>query len=149
MARRRIDRTAVTVSIVTGRRTGLTLARACAAVGVHVATVCRWQAADPEFRSALRDAARAFAVGKYANLPHARPGVRWRNECPACRAKLVVRTTSGGIRFWRCGLWPRCRWASWRPRHPRNCPTCGGPRFWSHSRKSVACDRCRMRIPAH
>jgi hypothetical protein len=44
--------------------------------------------------------------------------------------------------FWRCSRWPACGWARWRPRHPEDCPACGGPRYWSHSRKSVACAAC-------
>ena len=75
----------------------------------------------------------------------ARPHVCWRRDCPLCRARVVVRTARGGARFWRCGRWPLCPWASWRPRAPRNCRRCGGPCFWSHSRKSTACGACGMR----
>src|SRR5262249_42349401 len=34
----------------------------------------------------------------------------------------------------------------WRPRHPRDCPDCGRPRYWSHSRLSVGCPGCRRRV---
>jgi hypothetical protein len=50
------------------------------------------------------------------------------------------------LRFWRCGRWPLCSWASWRPRAPRNCKRCGAPCYWSHSRKSIGCSACKMRI---
>ncbi|WP_143393157.1 hypothetical protein [Fimbriiglobus ruber] len=73
----------------------------------------------------------------------ARPQIRRRKDCPTGRAKVVVRKTPAGVAFWRCGRWPLCPWASWRPRHPRNSKTCGGPRFWSHSRKSATCDHYR------
>lgn len=140
------DREKLKPVLVACRRVGLTVAQAAAKVGVHIATVCRWQAADPAFRDAFRDAERDAAAEKYAALPACRPSVRWRNECPRCRAKLVVRTAAGRVAFWRCGLWPRCCWASWRPRYPRDCPTCKGPRFWSHSRKSASCAACGVRI---
>jgi hypothetical protein len=54
----------------------------------------------------------------------------------------VVKRARGFIPFWGCRRRPWCRWASWRPRHPADCPTCHGPRYWSHSRLSVACSRC-------
>lgn len=144
--RMRPDRQERKQALVAARRSGLILTEAAERVGVHVATVCRWQATDPEFRQAMRDAEQAAAVEKYAERPTQRPWVRWRNECPECRAKLVVRTANGRVPFWRCGRWPRCRWASWRPRHPNNCPTCKGPRFWSHSRLSASCQACKVRI---
>jgi len=149
MARRRIDHATAKRAIVASRRAGWTLREACARAGVHVATACRWQNDDPDFSLKLLNAADRAAEEQYEiGWLFERPPVRWRNECPACRAKLVVRTANGGARFWRCGRWPFCEWASWRPRHPRNCRACGGPRFWSHSRKSVGCDACGMRSPA-
>lgn len=142
----RYDRAKLKPRVIALRRAGATLAEAATAIGVHIATLCRWQAADPAFCAAVREAAWEHAIEKYATADDRRPRVRWRNECPTCRAKLAVRTAAGGVWFWRCGRWPLCPWASWRPRHPRNCPTCHGPRFWSHSRKSVGCDACRVRI---
>ena len=149
MARRRIDRDAAKRTIIAKRRLGLTLREACERAGVHIATACRWQTDDPAFGEKLTSAAHLAAVERYEHTAlFPRPLVQWRNECPKCMAKLVVRTTSGAIRIWRCGRWPLCPWASWRPRHSRNCTKCGGPRFWSHSRKSVGCDDCGMRITA-
>ena len=119
-----------------------------AAAGVHVATVCRWAAADPRFRAALSRA----ALAGYRLLHPARgrrPPVRVHPDCPDCGAPAVVRTAASGLRFWRCGTWPACRWASWRPRHPADCPDCDGPRFWSYSRRSVVCPRCRVRTTRH
>ncbi|OWK34137.1 hypothetical protein [Fimbriiglobus ruber] len=125
------------------RRAGLTLHGTAQRAGVHVATVCRWQARDPAFAHEMREAAREARTEERESLPVERPHVPWRKDCPVCRAKVVVRTAPGKIVFWRCGRWPQCPWASWRPRHPRNCRRCCGPRFWSHSRKSVNCDHCR------
>ena len=150
MARRRIDRDAAKREIIRARRSGWTLREACERAGVHVATACRWQNDYPDFALKLCNAAGHAADERFERERlFGRRLVRWRNECPTCRAKLVVRTTAGAIRFWRCGRWPLCPWASWRPRHPRNCTKCGGPRFWSHSRKTVVCDPCGMRITAH
>ncbi len=143
MARRKVDRVETKRRIVAGRRVGMTLVAACAAAGVHAATACRWQCTDPAFAQALRAAAWEYRIGRYLANPLPARAVPWRRDCPECRARVVIRTALGRIPFWRCGRWPLCAWASWRPRHPRNCRRCGGPRFWSHSRKSVACDRCR------
>ncbi len=143
MARRKVDRAEAKREIVSGRRAGLTLVLACEVAGVHVATACRWQIADPVFAEALRVASRDHKIDHYLTTPLPERTVPWRTDCPQCRARVVIRTALGHIPFWRCGRWPWCSWASWRPRHPRNCRRCGGPRFWSHSRKSVGCDRCR------
>jgi hypothetical protein len=143
MARRKIDRAKAELEIVDGRRVVLTLRAACEATGVHVATACRWQAQDPDFAQELRDAVRDYRIEVYLATPLTPRSVAWRRDCPLCRAKVVIRKALGRIPFWRCGRWPLCSWASWRPRHPRDCRRCGGPRFWSHSRKSVGCDRCR------
>ncbi len=135
--------------LVAARRDGLTLRQAAAKVGVHVATVCRWQAADPELYRALRDAARQARIGHYRLerfLWKPRPRVPWRQDCPLCQAEVVVRTAPGKLTFWRCGRRPVCKWASWRPRAPRDCKSCGGTCYWSHSRKSVACGDCGVRI---
>ena len=77
---------------------GLTLREACERAGVHIATACRWQADDPAFGETLTSAAHHAAVERYeyASLFPRLP-VRWRNECPTCRAKLVGRTGSAKI----------------------------------------------------
>jgi hypothetical protein len=132
--------------LVRARKAGLTLRECAAEVGIHVATLCRWQARDPELRQALADAAREARLQRDPREP--RPQVRWRRACPVCRAKVVVRTARGGRRFWRCGRWPLCEWASWRPRAPRDCKRCGAPCYWSHSRMSIACGDCGRRTKA-
>jgi ribosomal protein S27AE len=147
MARRPIDHERVKREIIRARRSGRPLRDACERAGVHVSTACRWQNADPDFAlEPLNAADRAAEEWYEIRLVSDRPPVRWRRDCPVCRARVVVRTARGRARFWRCGRWPLCAWASWRPRSLRNCPKCKGPRFWSHSRKSVACGACGMRI---
>jgi hypothetical protein len=132
--------------LLQARADGLTLRDAAAVAGVDVATVCRWQNRDPSLREELRQAAREGRELLASDEP--RPHVRWRRDCPLCQAKVVVRSARGKARFWRCGRWPLCGWASWRPRASRNCKRCGGPRYWSHSRKSIACGGCGVRTPA-
>jgi hypothetical protein len=129
------------------RSAGATL-REAAAAGVHVSTVCRWQARDPGLRQALLDAERE---GWHLRrpLPGPRPLVHWRRDCPECGAEVVVRAAPGKLRFWRCDRWPLCGWASWRPRAPRDCRECGSPCYWSHSRKSIGCGTCGVRIDPH
>src|SRR4051812_5936326 len=70
--------------LLEARRYGRTLRQAAAAAGVHVATVCRWQARDPELRQALTDAA-SQSARRPAEGP--RPRVSWRRDCPLCKAK--------------------------------------------------------------
>jgi hypothetical protein len=134
---------------VEARRWGATLREAATKAGVHVATLCRWMRADAEFRLEMAEARLEYRRSEIAlfGLPD-RKRVRWRADCPACRAKVVVRCARGRAWFWRCGRWPSCDWASWRPRHPRDCPKCRAPRFWSHSRKSIACAGCGVRTPS-
>jgi hypothetical protein len=129
-------------NLLRARRAGLTLRVAATLAGVHVATVCRWQARDPALRQALAEAARE---ARRRRPEGARRRVRWRRDCPLCKARVSVRTAAGKARFWRCGRWPLCPWASWRPRAPRDCRRCGAPRYWSHSRRSVACGGCGLR----
>lgn len=140
------DRQAVIDAVLRARRSGLKLRWAAAVAGVHVATVCRWQARDPELRAALAKAAREARASR---LAQERPQVPWRRDCPECKAKVVVRTAAKGARFWRCGRWPLCGWASWRPRAPRNCKRCKAPCYWSHSRKSTSCGACGLRTQRH
>jgi len=92
-------------TLLRARGRGATLRQAATAAGLHVATVCRWQRADPRLRKMLADAAES-AQRLRRQLPPERPMVRWRRDCPQCRVKVVVRTTRGGARFWRCGRWP-------------------------------------------
>jgi hypothetical protein len=146
-ARERIDPRAV-ARACNVRVAGGTLREAAVAAGVHVATLCRWQAASPAVRELLKDAAAKGRPRKGRSPREPRPQVRWHRDCPMCRLPVVVRTAPGGIRFWRCRRWPWCRWSSWRPRAPRNCRRCGAPCFWSHSRKSVACGACGLRTGA-
>ena len=131
--------------VIRARQSGATLRAAAAEAGVHVATVCRWMRADPGFGEKMRDA-RGFYRQESAAFAVSHPKIiRWRTDCPVCRAKVVVRCAQGRAWFWRCGRWPHCDWASWRPRHPRNCPQCKAARYWAHSRKSIVCDGCGVR----
>jgi hypothetical protein len=139
---------AAVTTLLRYRRLGVTLRRAAALAGVHVATVCRWQKRDPGLRHALAQAAAEWRDLRSLLPPPERPSVPWRKDCPLCRARVVVRTARGRARFWRCGRWPHCPWASWRPRAPRNCRHCAAPRYWSHSRQSVVCSGCGVRTRA-
>jgi hypothetical protein len=127
------------------REAGATLREAAAAASVHVATLCRWQARSPSLREALRDAESEARRMHYLRQPRSRPHVPWSRVCPECGGEVVVRTSPGMLHYWRCDNWPRCRWASWRPPALLDCPRCGGPCLWSHSRKSIGCTRCRWR----
>src|SRR5262249_33516050 len=134
-----IDRWAAVLAVRDARAKGVSLRQASAAAGVHVATVCRWQARCPAIHRMLRDAERigwrgkhrekfSVAVKFYAAAVqgfdwvrlhrrlNSRPHVPWRRDCPLCQGEVVVRTASGRLTFWRCGRWPLCPWASWRPR---------------------------------
>jgi hypothetical protein len=140
------DRKDAVKRLLIARKIGATLCRAAAAAGVHVATVCRWQARDPALRKALSDAKRQARRLRAASRPRRRPRVRCHPACPECGAAAEVRGTwRFWPRFWRCSRWPRCPWASWRPRHPQDCPECGSPRYWSHSRLSIGCPACGRR----
>jgi hypothetical protein len=125
---------------LTARYGGATMRQAAAAAGVHLATLCRWQASDPKLRAAFN-----------VRLPsRARPRpqlVPIYPDCPKCGAPYVVRSPwhSRLATFWGCSRWPRCRWASWRPRFPDDCPTCRGPRYYSKSRLSCSCPTCGVR----
>jgi hypothetical protein len=134
-------------TVLDTRAAGATLRPAAAAAGVHIATVCRWQARDPALRDALVAAERQ---GLWVRHPfYRRPRrVPWHPLCPECGGRAVVRAARRPFaRFWGCEWWPLCRWATWRPRFPRDCPACGGPRYWSHSRLSIGCPGCGRRWP--
>src|SRR5262249_60715086 len=89
--------------LLKARRAGNTLRWSAALAGVHVSTVCRWQARDPALREALAEADRE---AKERRSGEPRPSVPWHRHCPLCKAKVVVRTTRGGARFSRCGTHP-------------------------------------------
>jgi hypothetical protein len=169
--RRRLDRDAAKLAYLDARQRGLGVRDAASAAGVHVATVCRWRHVDPAFAALVRETAVAEPAELYyhssrpnpdapkvaalpprplplpRDRPSGRPPVPVHRDCPACGGRAEVRKVGRhfGPPFWRCSRWLMCTWASWRPRHPADCPDCGGPRFWSHSRQSVACGRCRTR----
>jgi hypothetical protein len=152
MAGRKIDpgeKMKAVEALLGARRVGATLREAATAAGVHVATACRWQAHDPELREALAEAHRQAQVRHHRLTWWPRPRVPWRDDCPLCHAQVVVRTAPGKLTFWGCSRWPACGWESWRPRSPWDCDRCGGPRYWSHSRKSISCGACGTRICPH
>lgn len=155
---KKIDAASAKTTIVDARRAGLTLAKACAAAGVHVATACRWRVNDVvfarDFDAATESARRQRFAGLVAALrpvlkrPEERPRVVVHRDCPRCAAPVEVRKARGRFRgapFWRCSRWPQCGWSGWRPRHTQDCSACSGPRFWSQSRASVSCPRCGTR----
>jgi hypothetical protein len=121
-----VDKRAVVAAALRARRRGATLRQAATQAGVHVATLCRWQARDPQLRRGLAEAAAGWRDLLARARQEQRERVPWHPACPLCRAKVVVRTARGRARFWRCGRWPDCPWASWRPRAVRNCRRCGG-----------------------
>src|SRR5439155_7776448 len=74
--------------------------------------------------------------------------VPWVRTCPGCRAAgaVEVRTAVRGLKFWYCTL--ECGWACWRPPAPFDCPKCGAAMLWAHSRRSVSCPACGLRVTA-
>jgi hypothetical protein len=141
---------AAVARLLAAREAGATLRQAAATAGVHASTVCRWALRSPYLAESLRAAERAARHRRFAALPPYKPrrpdDVPWHPLCPRCGAATEVwRSTSGRLFWWGCRA---CTWASWRPRHPRDCPACGGPRYWAHSRRSVGCPCCRTREKA-
>jgi hypothetical protein len=67
-----------------------------------------------------------------------RPRVEWSRNCPRCRGVGTVEVKTGGAytRFWYCAA-RGCGWARWRP--PAGL-------IWSHSRLSVGCHGCGLRL---
>jgi hypothetical protein len=61
-----------------------------------VATVCRWQKADPAVKEALDQAAREARPGRKDERGQ-RPAVRWHRDYPLCRARVVGRQKDGGL----------------------------------------------------
>jgi hypothetical protein len=145
MGRRSIDQKAAKSAIIAFRRAGASLVVASTAAGVHVATVCRWMKADPTFADGQRSAEREAARERFASRHRRNPYVAIHPCCPECGALAETRRGVYSFSFWRCRRWPRCLWSSWRPRCPADCPTCKCPMFWSFSRKSVSCPRCKSR----
>jgi primosomal protein N' len=171
MGWRAIDQKTAKAAIVTSRRAGETLIKASEAAGVHVATVCRWMNTDTRFSVAIRKAEEAIrkeemaqAQERFAEYLAEREAAEaeWRARqvflerlrktcvpvhprCPVCDSLSETRRAFRFITFWRCSWYPWCEWASWRPRYPQDCPECYGPRFWSSSRLSVSCARCKAR----
>jgi hypothetical protein len=151
------DRGAAVKRLLKARKAGHTLSESAAAAGVHVATVCRWQARNRALRKAqarnralrkaLLDASASGYRLRHPFPPRSRPRVIYHPFCPECGAAVEVRRAGGwpALVFWRCSRWPVCGWASWRPRHLVDCRKCRGPRYWSYSRQSVGCPRCGTR----
>jgi hypothetical protein len=163
-----VDRADVVARLLAAyERAGMTLRKSAKASGIHVATLCRWLLRSPALRAALRGAAaRAMdahrdclwqmmlaAPPRARRLPPERPRhhdeVPVHPDCPCCVDRgmdkgtvEVRRSTSGRLFWWECRV---CEWRTWRPRHPQDCQACGGPRYWSHNRRSIACPRCRTR----
>jgi hypothetical protein len=127
--------------ICQARREGATLESAAKLVGVHVATLHRWQARDNAIWELLHDAEQYASRQRCMARPRCRPRVASRRDCPLCGGPIRVRAVRYEVRIWCCS---RCRWRSWRPRHPQNCE-CGAAQFWSGSRASFACSACRKR----
>jgi hypothetical protein len=110
---------------------------------VHPSTLARWQKADAWLRQALHKLGKSSRrVRRLFRPRRQRPSAPWHQECPDCGAAVVVRTARFGARFWRCSHWPVCAWASWNPRHPEDCASCGSPRYWSRSPEKVECPCC-------
>lgn len=129
---------------VEARTGGATLRASARAAGVGLSTLCRWQAAEPALRRLLQAARQAYRNRRRAG--RRKPTVPVHPACPGCSAGVVIRSRGGVVRFWACAR--ACGFASWRPRHPVDCPGCGAPRFWSLSRRSVGCPSCGLRVGA-
>jgi hypothetical protein len=126
-------------ALLSARRAGLTLRRAAAVAGVRVATVCRWQKRDPGLKAALQWAAED-AWFKLAPEYKLRPSVRWHRDCPLCKARVMVRTARSGLRFWRCGRWPGCRYFGCRHCHELTYASCQESRKYDGLFRRVAAD---------
>jgi ribosomal protein S27AE len=82
---------------------------------------------------------------KLSPYPARRPRVGWSRTCPNCgKHSVAVRAAPGKLRFWYCSA--GCGWSCWRPPSPFDCPRCGGVLMWAHSRRSVGCAKCGLRV---
>jgi len=155
------DRWPVLLRVLEALENGQSLRRAAAAAGIAVSTLCRWQDRSRSVAGALAFATRVGTLAKRrqelaASAAHGlrlgyfqrRPMVKRRDDCPSCGAPLEMRPARRRFApvFWRCSRYPDCRFASWRPRAPHDCPVCQSPRFWACSRKSISCPRCGLRV---
>jgi hypothetical protein len=139
------DRQAALAPILAALAAGKTLRQAAAAAGVHVATLCRWQARSEALAAALAQARpprppRADPFAPYRQ----RPTVPWHPCRPRCGWEVEIQRERSWY-WWQCR---GCLWHSWRPRHPKDCPQCGSYRLWSWSRRSVVCAGCGVRVRA-
>jgi hypothetical protein len=128
---------------------GRTLRQAAAAGGVHVATLCRWQARSPAVAGALALARQQALRPRRPPadpqlLYQQRPNVPWHPRCPHCGWGVEIWRERGWY-WWEC---TGCSWRSWRPRHPVDCPQCCSWRLWSWDRRSVVCAGCGVRLRA-
>ena len=86
-------------TLVQARRADLTLREAAKLAGVHVATVCRWQARDPALRKALVEAEREAKRHRYllasrpsppGSLAPRMPGMQGESRCTVGRPLVAV-----------------------------------------------------------
>jgi hypothetical protein len=142
--------TAKVALAVQARERGKTLRASAEDAGIGLSTLCRWQAADNCVKTALAIAHASALARIQASAPKrvetdGKPRVQSHRECPQCSAPVEVREVQGKwARLWRCSRQQECGWKSWRPRHVQDC-ACGGPRYWSWSRKTVYCPACDKR----
>jgi Topoisomerase DNA binding C4 zinc finger len=144
---KKVKRMNVVGTAVEALRQGATLREAAKAAGVHVASLCRWQNEDQEIQRLLRDGKESALWARQIQREQVRSQLPKHGLCPVCNAPSVVRTAKFGRRFWGCSKWPDCNWASWKPRYPIDCSTCGSPRYWSHGYRMIRCPKCGL-IPS-
>ena len=140
--RREDRRKQIIRNVLDGLNRGLTIRAAAAAAGIHVSTLYRWRKNDKWLSWDLLDGMENAYLERHTQRERARPPLVRHPLCPACGATAVPRTAHFHRRFWGCSKWPECKWASWRPRHPEDCSTCGGPRYWSRHGRIVRCPAC-------
>jgi hypothetical protein len=138
------DRRPAVERILDALNEGLSLRKAAKVAGIHVATACRWQNQSQDVDRQFHYMADLGRKLRFARKPYSKPTVLTHPDCPRCGRPVEVRAVNYVLRFWRCSDWPKCFWASWRPRVRGDC-FCGGPLLWSHSRNSVVCTRCGVR----
>lgn len=141
------DRQVALGPILAALTSGKTLRQAAAAGGVHVATLCRWQARSEAVAQALAQARprrTRLTAADYLALYQQRPNVPCHPRCPQCHSEVEIQEERGWY-WWQCFV---CGWRSWRPRHPTDCRQCGSHRLWSWDRRSVVCAGCGARVRA-